>query len=289
MQKPGAHAYLTAMDGALIPIRIYGNEDAQAALVVAHGAGPYSLYYEALGAALAQRGIATLSFDQRGFGETAGLRGHENHFSKYLDDCAIALSAAAARWPHAAIGLCGHSFGGLIALRYCSDAAARRGPPPAFLVLIAPWIKDTLPVPASAVAGGMFNALARPTKLYRVPITVRETVDPANAAVREACERDPLWVHDVSARWFSNAARAKVGIFSAARKLELPILQIEGTRDRLVDPRVNRRLFASFGSERKQLVMLENFYHDAQLQRDLDPLVRSIAQFVLPVPEAVRA
>ena len=67
------------------------------------------------------------------------------------------------------------------------------------------------------------------------------------------------------------------------------MLQIEGSNDRLVDARVNRRLFASIGSERKRFVMLENFYHDAQLQLDVGPLAQSIAHFALPAREAVRA
>lgn len=289
MQGSSAHGYLTAMDGSAVPFRSFGREDAQVALVVLHGAGPSSAHYAALGNALAQRGVAALIFDQRGFGESVGPRGHEPNFSNYLDDCAIALSAAAARWPHAAIGLSGHSFGGLLALRYCADAAGRRGPAPDFAVLIAPWIKDRLPVRKAAVMAGLFNAAVRPQTMYRVPISLSETIDPANAAVRDACARDPSWVHDISARWFANAARAKLGIFAAAHKLTLPVLQIEGSNDRLVDARVNRRLFASIGSERKRFVMLENFYHDAQLQLDIAPLAQSIAHFALPAREAVRA
>jgi len=277
------------MDGAAIPFRAFGSEDAQAAMVLLHGAGPYSVHYEALGSALAQRGVATLAIDQRGFGETEGARGHHGRFSDYTDDCAIALSVTAARWPHATVGVCGHSFGALVALRYCSDVAGRRGPQPDFLILLMTWIKDILPVSFLTLTSGVLNSVIRPRSTYRVPITVFETGDPANAGVLKACDQDPGWVHDVSAQWFVNAARAKMGIFAAAKRLELPVLQIEGARDRLVDAAANRRLFASIGSERKSFVMLENVYHDCQLQFDLAPLVRSIATFSAPVREAVRA
>jgi len=271
---------LTAMDGATIPYLAWGDDRSQHAIVLLHGAGPYSRIYERLALALAERGIATLAYDQRGFGATSGPRGHSPHFAFYLDDCAIALSAAAARWPFASVSLVGHAFGGLVATRYCLERASRRGPAPSSLVLLAPWIRDRLPVKKRTIAEGVIRAVTAPTHTYPVPISLWETCDPQNVDAVAAAEADPLFVREVSGRWWVGSTRAKIGIIRKARNLTLPVLQIEGTEDVVIDGDTNRRLFLNIGSEHKRLVVLPGFFHDFELQRDLDPLVTAIGLFL---------
>ncbi|MBC5824356.1 MAG: alpha/beta fold hydrolase [Candidatus Eremiobacteraeota bacterium] len=275
-----AHGLLAAMDGSQIPYRAWGKAEAQSCLVLLHGGGPYSRWYETMGNALARLGVAVLAFDQRGFGETAGRRGDVARFSLYLDDCAIALSAATARWPDASLSLVGHSFGALVALRYCLDRMKRRGPAPAALLLIAPWIKDTLRLSARLVAAALVDSLIRPTKAYDVPLSVYDTADVSNDAALAECDRDPLCVHKLTARWYFATRRAKVGLMRQVRRLSLPVLQIEGTADTLIDADTNRRLFENIGSRRKRFVMMDGVYHDAQLQRDVSPVAGVMADFL---------
>ncbi len=280
MASTDALGFLTAMDGTAIPYRAWGKDTSRSALVLLHGAGPYSRWYEALGRQLADADIGTFVFDQRGFGETPGPRGHCRRFSLYLDDCGLALSAAAARWPSANVTLCGHSFGGLVALRYCVERAAKRGPMPHTLVLLAPWIKDTLKVPYRMLAAGLFNAFLRPAKAYRVPITVFQTGDPQNVDALNECDRDEKCVHEVTARWFLVTSTARFNLLRGVRRLRLPVLQIEGTNDTLLDRDTNRRLFIALGSEDKHLVVLPGVFHDAQLQLDVQSVARPIVDFL---------
>jgi len=271
---------LTAMDGAGIPYRAWGDERSKHALVLLHGGGSHSYWYEALALALLKGGIATLAYDQRGFGFSSGPRGHCPRFSPYLDDCAVAMSAAIARWPLASVALAGHSFGGLVALRYCLDRAGERGPVPSRLLLMAPWIKDRLPVRKRKIVEGMVRSVTAPTHTYPVPISVYETGDRDNAEVLAAVDADPRWVHELSGRWFVLAQRAKIGIMRQIRSLRLPVLQIEGTEDVLIDADTNRRLFANIGSPQKRLLVLPGVYHDMELQHDLAPLVAVMAEFL---------
>lgn len=283
-----AHGHLTGMDGARIPYRCFGPSgvsELRASVVLLHGAAPYGAIFERFADALNARGIGLFVIDQRGFGETTGLRGHANRFSVYLDDCAIALSAAMARWPGVQTVLCGHSFGGLVALRYCVDRRGS-GPQPSALVLISPWIKDRLPVSSARVAEGLISSVLRPRKQYRVPVTVFQTGDPRNTDTLLQCDSDPLWVHEITAGWFAQAARAKLGIFRAAGLLRLPVLQIEGSEDCLVDPQTNRKLFAALGSSEKKFVLIDGLYHDFELQADMQPVVDEINSFLILAREA---
>jgi len=272
--------FLTAMDGAEIPYRAWGDERSKHALVLLHGAGSHSYWYEALAQGLLKEGVATLAVDQRGFGFTAGPRGHSPRFSPCLDDCAVALSVASARWPLASVALAGHSFGGLVALRYCLDRAEKRGLAPSRLVLMAPWIKDQLPIRKRKIVEGVVRSVTAPTHTYPVPISVHETGDPENAEALAAVDADPHWVHELSGRWFVVTQRAKLGIMRQVRSLRLPILQVEAGQDALIEADTNRRLFARIGSVQKRLLVLPGFYHDMELQRDLDPLVACIVEFL---------
>lgn len=280
MNASEPHGTLTAMDGAAIPYRAWGSAAESTALVMLHGAGPYGRMYEAFATALADAGIATFIIDQRGFGDTAGPRGHCSRFSVYLDDCALALSAAGARWPDAKISLLGHAFGGLVALRYCLDRAGRRGLAPQRLILLAPWIRARQALPWRTFVEGALRSVLNPTVSYPVPVTVFETGDPYNPAALYDFDVDPKLVRTVTARWLVVTGKARLGIVRQVRALKLPVLQIEGTHDTLVDADANRQLFAAIGSFGKKLVVLHGAHHELELQRDLEPVVTPIAEFL---------
>jgi len=104
--------------------------------------------------------------------------------------------------------------------------------------------------------------------------------NPENAEALAAVDADPHWVHELSGRWFVVTQRAKLGIMRQVRSLRLPILQVEAGQDALIEADTNRRLFARIGSVQKRLLVLPGFYHDMELQRDLDPLVACIVEFL---------
>ena len=268
---------LTGMDGAALPYRVWGDERARRALVLLHEAGLYTRWYEDFGGALARHSVGVFAHDQRGFGDTAGLRGDARSFRLYLDDCSIALSGAAARGPHAEVALCGHGFGGVVALRYCIDRAKRAGPAPAKLILLAPSTKER-----GASIDAAISALVHPAKKVGTLFGPAQSGNPANMGELLECERDPLLVGEVTARWLQSSARAKVGLVRSARSLELPVLQIEGSSDTLIDRDANRWLFAAIGSRDKRLIVFPGAYHALQFEPDLGQLVAPIRDFLAP-------
>ena len=215
--------------------------------------------------ALARRGIASLRWDDRGAGASGG-----DHFGSSVDDFAADARAAVAflrSRPEVAgnaIGIVGHSEGGLIGPMVAVDAAADKSV--SFLVLLAP--------PGEPLR----SLLMRQTRaLYRLQGLDEKLIDRALAMMAEDLElianaaipTDKLQeqLRGLAAtrrKQFTDEERAKLGVDANAiersirvsttpwfrsliaqnpavtlRRLKIPVLALFGTKDFQVDPTVN--------------------------------------------------
>lgn len=107
-----------------------------------HGGNMHNKVVHTVARACQERGLATLRFNYRGVGSSAGS--YDEGRGETQDALAV-IAAGRARWPAAALTLAGFSFGGAVSLRAALLAA------PAQLISIAP-----------AVTGPEFATIARP-------------------------------------------------------------------------------------------------------------------------------
>ena len=108
-------------------------------MLIVHGIGEHSGRYEHVGGHFADAGIDVLSYDQRGFGESGGHRGHVERFDEFLDDAEVLLSER--RSLNVPTILLGHSLGGLVSSSYLVS----KRPQPDLAVLSAPALDAELP------------------------------------------------------------------------------------------------------------------------------------------------
>jgi alpha-beta hydrolase superfamily lysophospholipase len=126
---------LRAEDGYVLPLRRWAPAGRPRAVIVAlHGFNDYSAAFNGIGGWLAKRGVLTLAFDQRGFGDTA-WRGLWHGAPRYAADATLALDLARRRYPGIPLYLMGVSMGGAVAL-----LAAARGARADGLILVAPAV-----------------------------------------------------------------------------------------------------------------------------------------------------
>ncbi|MSR36837.1 MAG: alpha/beta hydrolase [Gemmatimonadetes bacterium] len=240
-------------------------------VLVVHGFGDHAGRYRDVARVLGSRGLAVAAYDQRGHGGSPGRRGDAPGFASFLTD----LDRV---WEHALLVLpapqflYGHSFGGLVVMRWVQT----RGAKPRGVVLSAPWLATRLKVPRWKLLAGRVLLRVAPALTIASGSDRPEllTRDPARAAQYVA---DPLVHHSISARFHDDAEREQ------ARALEegwpdLPTLLVLPGDDRLVDAEVARRW-----AERHPVVAVlvrDGGRHELHNDIDLDQALGEVADWI---------
>src|SRR5690242_20601916 len=91
-------------DSAVDGLRLWGQGwqpegPARGVVCLVHGIGEHSGRYGHVAATLGDAGYATLAYDLRGHGRSAGQRGHTPTYDALLADTAQLLATAQARFP----------------------------------------------------------------------------------------------------------------------------------------------------------------------------------------------
>jgi len=148
-----------------------------ATMLLVHGLAEHSGRYEHVGAQLAEAGIDTHAFDQRGFGASGGPRASIDRWSQLHDDLEERIAAARTVGPARPLILFGHSLGGLISLGYVLDGRSR----PDLLVLSAPAIGASVPVWQRLLVGALRRVTPGLLLSNRLDTEVPRAVGPEGA------------------------------------------------------------------------------------------------------------
>ena len=145
--------HVAARDGTSILIRHWPVRAGEpwATMLLVHGLAEHSGRYEHVGTQLAEEGIDTHAYDQRGFCASGGPRASVDRWSQLHDDLEERIAAARSIAPSRPLALFGHSLGGLVSLGYVLEGRAR----PDLLVLSAPAIGASVPVWQRLLVGSL--------------------------------------------------------------------------------------------------------------------------------------
>ena len=166
----------------------------RAHLLLVHGIAEHAGRYPHVASQLASAGIATHTYDQRGFGGSGGHRAYVDRWSQYHDDVEDRLAEVRSAADGLAVVLYGHSMGGLIALGYALADPPR--PLPDLLVLSAPALDAVVPGWKRRLA----DILARTMPRFAIANTFPKGGLSSDPAVEAAYLADPLAVHRTTAR-----------------------------------------------------------------------------------------
>jgi alpha-beta hydrolase superfamily lysophospholipase len=240
-----------------------------AAMLLVHGLAEHSGRYEHVGAQLAESGIDTHAFDQRGFGASGGPRASVERWSQLHDDLEERLVAIRSVSPGRPLVLYGHSLGGLIALGYVLDGRAW----PDLLVLSAPAVGASVPRWQRLLVGSLRRVAPGLLLANRLDTEVLSS-DPG---VGERYLADPLNQHKSTVR-FAHAAfgeQRRVGV--ALDRLALPTLVVHGGADRLVPTASSAVLARRAGVTRR---VYPDLRHELHNEPDGPEVVRDITDWV---------
>jgi alpha-beta hydrolase superfamily lysophospholipase len=230
--------------------------DPKAVLLVAHGWAEHSGRYKNIVDHFVLRGYAVCALDHRGHGRSEGKRGYVERFSDYLSDLKTFFDLVRGEYSGKKIFLVGHSMGGTVATAYTiqyqhefdglllSGAGLMLGSSLSSVLIPFAWLLSRL-LPKMGIMVLDASAICQD----------QEVVD--------AYVNDPLvYRGKITCRFGAEMLQMLRKIPSEARKINLPILIMHGTADRLCDPAGSRMLYERVSSEDKTLKLYDRFHHE---------------------------
>ena len=256
---------LTAPDSTPLVYSAYEPPTPRAAILMLHGWSDHAGRWSGVGERLRDAGYGVYLLDQRGHGHSGGQRGHLSRFSQLLGDLQAFRRAVRSRVPGVPQVLVGHSFGGLVALRYLETQPSD---PIAAAVVSSPWLALAAHPPAWKLVLGRILADLWPS------VHLSAGIDSAwvsrDPVVNAAYDADPL-VHGLMTpgawreiQWAQRAVPAD------SSRIDVPILFLLGGEDRIVDAH-GARAFAdglnSVAQVRWYAEMFHEVLHDPQREQ----------------------
>jgi alpha-beta hydrolase superfamily lysophospholipase len=237
--------HVAARDGTSLLLRRWPVPAGEpwATMLLVHGLAEHSGRYEHVGARLAEAGIDTHAYDQRGFGASGGPRASIDRWSQLHDDLEERVVALRAAAPARPLILFGHSLGGLVSLGYVLDGRSW----PDMLVLSAPAIGATVPLWQRVLVGSLRRVSPGMLLSNRLDTNVLSS-DPD---VRARYVSDPLNQHRSTVRFGHAAFAEQRRVGAALDRLSIPTLVVHGADDRLVPTRTSATLEGRAGVTRR--------------------------------------
>ncbi len=230
-------------------------DEPRAVVCLVHGLGEHSARYEHLAEYLAERRYAVFAFDLRGHGHSTGARGDFSNLDALLSDIGLPITEAKRRYHRAPRFLYGHSLGGNLVLNYC----LRRESQLAGVVASAPWLRLAFSPPAWKIALARTAAQLRPQ--FSMATHLDGDVMTHDEDTRAAARRDRFMHGRISVRAYLATVAAGQYALDHAAAFKLPLLVMQGSADRIVDPEASRE-FAEQVRADCTLLLWDGLYHD---------------------------
>jgi acylglycerol lipase len=228
----------------------------KASLLIAHGLGEHSGRYMNVVNHFTPLGYAIYGLDHIGHGKSDGGREVVERFEDFTDNLTIYYNLVKVWHPGKPIFLLGHSLGGLIATTYLLDH------PNDFKGAIISAAMISIPAnitPITITIGKFLSSIAPRTGIVGLDAT-GVSRDPA---VVNAYKNDPLVFHGKTpARLAAETLKAMRRVTSEINKITLPFITLQGSADRLVNPKDAKLLFDEASSKDKTLKFYEGLYHE---------------------------
>jgi len=228
----------------------------KAVLLVVPGLAEHSGRYTNLVNYFVPRAYTVCGLDTQGHGKSEGPRCYIDRFSDYIDDIKIFFDIVHRKYSDRKIFMVGHSMGATIALAY----AVQHQRDLAGLIISGVGLK-----PGSSISPVLKRVVRVISFLFpKMGVTVLDaTAISQDKAVVDAYVNDPLvYRGKVTARLGAELLRTIDKLPSLIPEINLPIIIMQGTEDRLCNPEGSPMLYDLVGSRDKTLKLYEGFHHE---------------------------
>lgn len=243
-------------------------------VALAHGIAEHGGRYAHVGARLAEAGYATYALDHHGHGRSDGVRGNVNRMAEVTGDLDRLISLAVERHPDVPVFLLGHSLGGLIALDYVvtRGTARLRG-----LLLSGAAVDPSVGSPVEKLLAKLLSSVAPNLGLLALDATAVSR-DPKVVADYEA---DPLNYHGkIRARTGAESLAAVDRVTAALSTIDIPILVMHGTEDKLTAPSGSKLVADQVSSPDITLKLYDGLYHEIFNEPEQDAVLTDVVTWL---------
>ena len=245
----------------------------KAAILVIHGWSDHAGRWTQTAQALQEAGYSAYLLDLRGHGRSSGRRGHLSRFSQLLGDLHAFRRVVRVRTAAPQV-LLGHSFGGLVALRYLETQPLE---PLAATVVASPFLGLGFRVhPLKLLAGRLLADLAPAVSL---PTGIDVEALCRDPAVCSAYRTDPLVHQRMTAGAWKEIQWAQRAVAADAHRIEGPIQFLLTGEDRIVDAEM-ARAFADGLHGNVQVRWYPEMYHEALHDPQRDQVLADVLNFL---------
>jgi len=272
--EPGA---FISFDGARLGLQRWTPPgDPWAVIVGVHGMDDYANAFHLAGPYWAKDGIATLAYDQRGFGRSPerGVWGGDKLMTA---DLRTLVSLAHQRYPHAVIAVVGESMGGSVAV----EAFASDNPPAADrLVLISPgvWGWSTQPLPYKT-ALWLVAHLDGPMQV-NPPDFLTSKIHPSdNIDELRAMGRDPLEIWGARADALYGLVATMERASREVGQIQVPLIYLAGAHDEIIPVPSHFKAAKGLGPTARS-AFYANGWHLLIVDRQRENVFRDIESFI---------
>ena len=245
----------------------------RAAVIWAAGWSDHRTRWKQPAERLSAAGYAVYLLDQRGHGESAGIRGHLSRFSQLLADLTAFRRHIRSKIDAPQI-LLGHSFGGLVVLRYLETQPAD---PVAGAVLSSPWLRLARPVPfikrlAARPLADLWPSLQLKTGLDATQLS-------RDPAVQAGYTTNPAVHHVLTPGAWREIEWAQRVVPADAHRIRVPLLFLLAGHDAIVDA-ARARDFAAGLQGPVETRWYPDAYHELLLDRDSERVMADVVGFL---------
>jgi alpha-beta hydrolase superfamily lysophospholipase len=230
----------------------------KAILLVVHGWAEHSGRYTNLVNHFVPKGYAIYALDQRGHGKSEGVRGYVERFSDYLDDLETFIQIVKNEYADRNIFLVGHSMGATVATAYTATGTNQQDL--AGLILSGVGIKPGQSLSSALIPLARLMSIVTPK--MGVMVLDASAICQDNAVV-DVYINDPLvYRGKITCRFGAEMLATLRKLPAEMPQINLPILIMHGTADRLCNPEGSQILYDTVGSNDRTLKLYDGFYHE---------------------------
>jgi alpha-beta hydrolase superfamily lysophospholipase len=248
----------------------FPESEPRAILLIVHGLAEHSGRYMNLVNHFVPLGYGVYGIDHLGHGRSDGTRVFVERFEDYTNTLKVYFDMIRRWQPRNPVFLVGHSMGGLISAVYLLDHQAELTG--AVLSGAAVKVPNNI-TPVILYVGKVLSALMPKFGLLGLDA---EGIcrDPA---VVQGYVSDPLvYTEKITARLAAEMLKAMQYVSAEATRITLPIMMVQGSADRLVDPAGSQMLYEAVSSADKEIRIYDGFYHEVFNEPEHDKVLRDI-------------